>query len=189
MTTRGPNNIFSGEPLPLVPNFTDPETAAFTRNLIDYLRRLTGKLSRFSSSGSGGELVFSACLSTDQILGDGIGGGAAVKWTQTLRKDSAFQVNTPFDIIRVLTTGFYVVEVDFLLKKRYPPTVAIVTKNGLALSYGVTKPFVDAFDSSASLMVPVNLSANDELGIVISGIDELDKTGTRLLVTKIGDET
>lgn len=193
MTTRGPNNIFSGEPLPLVPNFTDPETAAFARNLIDYLRRLTGKLARFSGAGGSTVLEFAAYAQA-QSLGVGAGVTAGIPWNVELRKDSLFTHATDSPAVRVSETGLYVVECDVQIFKNFAVdfSVSKTDNGGNIIStpvYAGSHYPAPGVSESVSFMVPIQLSAGDYVSVVMVQDDAFVSAGTRVWITKVKDES
>lgn len=189
MATRGPQNIFSGEILPVPPQLDDPESDAFNRKLIDYLRRLTGKLARFvDTSGSGTVSSIALCFDSDQS--DFITGAMILSWTNQLHKNAeVFEFSAPSTEITVLSAGTYVVEIDVRLLKNVQHLINVYI-NGVRPNYGKIVLQSDV-DASYSFMIPVVLSANDVITI------ELDASafgqvyayadGTRLLITRLGD--
>ncbi|MHA2265859.1 MAG: hypothetical protein ACXAEN_25995, partial [Candidatus Thorarchaeota archaeon] len=70
--------LVSGEPMPIPPKVDDPELEAFHRKLMDYLRRLTTKLSNTEFGGSADVGVIETFAAT--IDGDQSVDGAAT-WT------------------------------------------------------------------------------------------------------------
>lgn len=189
MATRGPQNIFSGEILPVPPQLDDPESDAFNRKLIDYLRRLTGKLARFvDTGGSGAVSSIALCFDSDQS--DFSTGIMLLSWTNQLHKNAeVFEFSAPSTEITVLSAGTYVVEIDVRLLKNVQHLINVYV-NGVRPNYGKIVLQSDV-DASYSFMIPVVLSANDVITI------ELDASafgqvyayadGTRLLITRLGD--
>lgn len=188
MTTRGPNNIFSGEPLPLIPDVKDPEMAAFLRNLIDYLRRLTGKLARFTGpAGVGSGAVKSLASHALLQIASGPSGAFDIVWESSLWQDDNFSFTGPSARITVLEAGFYGVEVDWRVAKNFADHRLHVNVNGSTQTY--MESFVPGpeVDKTYSYMIPVVLAVNDVVTInVSSSSDVACEDGTRLLITKLG---
>jgi hypothetical protein len=108
--------LFSGEPLPLAPNRDDdPELAAFHTKLLDYLRRLTQKIS--ASEVYGGASVatvetFAAALTGDQTMANNAWDG--IVWTDPLRRDS-YYTHDKDDVgeqITLVNAGLYLMHLD-----------------------------------------------------------------------------
>lgn len=198
MASRGPNNIFSGEPLPIAPKINDPEIDAFNRKLLDYLRRLVGKLSRFSNGDGGGTTVQVFAASTSVDLNPGAGATLPLPWDTEIRRDSIYTLSVGNTVIRVSETGFYVVEVDVTVNKNFQfrVMVSIVDSGGTEI---VTEDYMKSdvtgpsTGQTYSFMVPVNLTAGDYISTILYVTDGVNdaailKLGTRVLVTKIADE-
>jgi len=187
MATRGASNIYSGEPLPVPPKVDDVEVDAFNRKLIDYLRRLTGKLARFAGGGGSSVLVFSAYIVSDYIPGLAT---FDIPWTEILREDSIFSHSADGTSITVAQAGFYIVEVDFTPYKNFNPTVLEIQVNGVTPTWA-TSHFVVTSQDTYSSMTPLVLSAGDIVTTRIgNGTDMgLYQYGTRIVVSHIGDES
>ena len=186
MTTRGPQNIFSGEPLPVAPEVDNPEIDAFNRKLLDYLRRLTGKLARFGGGSTSALKAIALYFTVDQS--DFVTGIKILEWSNVIRQDSdTFQFSAPSTDITVLSAGDYVIEIDIRVLKNVPHEI-YVKINGTVLAYGKIR-FVPSGDDSYSYMIPVTLNANDVINITIDSSSIFATSayadGTRLLITKI----
>ncbi len=185
MATRGPQNIFSGEILPVAPKIEDPELDAFVRKLLDYLRRLTGKLARFSGGGGGTStlktLATTALSQADAVPFD-------VVWEASLWQDDIFSFTGPSTSITVLESGYYVVEVDWRIYKNFTDHRITVYVNGVSteLHYASYIPNADV-DKHYSYMIPLILAANDVLTLRVQSSSDVGVVdGTRLLITKVG---
>lgn len=193
MTTRGPANIYSGEILPVAPETKNVELDVFNRKLLDYLRRLVGKLSRFSGS-TASVPVFAASMTVDRNPGVI---SYVVEWDSEIRKDSIYSISSSKQIITVAETGLYSVEVDIAINKNFQTgiDVAKVDSGGNVLStedYLKSKINDPTLGHTYSYMVPIALTAGESLSIIVYSIDmvnlvEVLKLGTRILISKIGD--
>lgn len=185
MATRGPNNIYSGEIMPVAPEIKDPELAAFHRNLLDYLRRLTGKLARFGGGGDGGTGVKSlasyALLQFDSAK-------FAIVWEASLWQDDIFTFSGPASQITVLESGNYTVEVDWCVFKNFSDHVLYIKVNGSSSTYRESFLLTPDVGRTYSFMIPLVLNANDVVTIEIESSGDVGcQEGTRLLITKLGD--
>lgn len=191
MATRGQNNIFSGEPMPVAPKIDDPELAGFVRNLLDYLRRLTGKLAQFTtSSGIGGAPAFAATLIVDQ---SNLGSALTIQWTNVVHRDiDVFDFTTPDTDIIIRQQGEYSVEVDIQVLKNVHHELTI-TVNGVTIDWSHSKFLPGDADLSYSFMVPVHCDVGDviqaRLDCAPFGGIAVEASGTRILVTKLGVST
>ena len=102
-------NIFSGEQLPVAPRVENAEMEAFHRKLLDYLRRLSGKLDRFTTGNNGAVIpAVSLYLASDQNLAASY---TALSWSNELWRDlEAFAHSGAF--VRVVTNGLYLITID-----------------------------------------------------------------------------
>lgn len=147
------SRIFSGEPLPLPPQESNPERAAYDRKVTDYLRRLAGKLSTYVENNGGGRgtiALISLFKDTSQAMSASL---ASVPWKKTLVRDgTAFDHSNTLNPSRITVArdGFYLIHCD------------------LYLDDGVTFPVVGL----------VNLISPAPGGIVSFGYSELDTPGT-----------
>ena len=186
MATKGPQNIYSGEILPVAPKVDDPEIDAFNRKLLDYLRRLTGKLARFSGGSTSALKAIALYFTVDQT--DFVTGVKTLEWSEVIRHDTdTFQFASPSTDVTVLSSGDYVIEIDLRLLKNVAHEV-YVRINGSVPVYGAIHIQADV-DTSYSFMIPVSLNANDVINITIDSSTLLATQayadGTRLLITKI----
>lgn len=188
MTTRGPNSIFSGEIMPLAPELKDPELNAFHRNLLDYLRRLTGKLSRHVGGGGGTVETFSA-YANEQSLGTGAV-VALIPWNNELLKDSTYTHDVDSGVITVSQSGLYIVHCDVQIFKNFAAVfrVAKVDSGGTDISLETyiesTYPSPGVAES-VSFMVPLLLDAGESLGVFMAQTDAYVSPGTRIAVNRI----
>lgn len=177
------NAIFSGEPLPIPPVTGDAELEAFHRKLIDYLRRLAGRLSRgLISSGSGIESL-AAVKDGDQVL-TGSGAEDIVTWETLLWQDDAFSHET--NGVRIRKAGRFLVHVDVGIGKTGMEFA--VRRNGVNLDYGYIFTFNGVVDTlSYGSSTPVQLAVGDFLEVVVKAInsESLFASSTRLVVLKL----
>lgn len=189
MATRGPQNIFSGEILPVAPKVDNPDVDAFNRKLLDYLRRLVGKLARFSGGGTTLQAI-ALYFTTNQS--DYVGGLKTLEWDTVINQDvTVFQFTSPSTDVMILTAGFYVIEFDLRLEKN-TSTDIYVRVNGTVPAYGRIN-VVPSGGDSYSFMIPINFNANDVVNITIDSSAffavNAYADGTRLLITRLGDST
>lgn len=198
--------IFSSEPLPIAPAISNVELEAFHRKVLDYLRRLAGKLDQFGgvpgpagpagpqgppgTGGSGGVLVASGHLENDKLFSDTT--PTPIEWDIVLRADSVFQFEPPTDFVKVLVAGHYVLMVDIQVFKNLPITT-YVEAGGSNVGYGDGGHSISFPNHSCSIMCPLNLAANDEVKILIqslpgSGDNTVLPTGTRFTLFYIAPE-
>ncbi len=197
MTTRGPTNIFSGEIMPVAPKIDDPELSAFVRNLLDYLRRLTGKLSRFTGTNTGASvLVFAAYADDQEYLS---AGDNQIVWTHRLRQDSPYSWSSPSAQIQVSQPGFYLVLVDLMfhpgaaidtdvwISKVQGTTILSTARYGYS-EYGLTDAVSP--NNSHTFECPVVLSAGDTIAIYASASSvSLLERGTRITILHLPEES
>lgn len=196
--------IFSGEPLPIAPAIEDAELSAFHRKVLDYLRRLAGKIDQFGDGGGGdgadgNVLVFAAYKDTTDTFSDTT--QTPVPWDVVIRKDSIFNFSASSAIIQVTEAGFYVIEVDLMPLKNvlFYAYVSKVDAGGVAtddVDYGdggfpITGAAVG--DQGGSMMVPLMLDANDRFSIFAksqtgTGDNTWVTRGCRILVSRISAE-
>lgn len=194
--------ILSGEPLPVQPEFKGdkisvPELNVFFRKLIDYIRRLTGKLDRIvENTGSGlMPLIFSGYKTADSAVSDSA--YSPVTWEAQLRIDEIYVHTPPSAVIQVLEDGLYEVEVDLRITDAIATytKVSIVDSGGTEIStpaYAYSQFNVDKDNDTVSFMVPIVLSANDYVSVFVkaegaSGGNTLDQTGSRIMIIKFRD--
>lgn len=186
MTTRGPTNILSGEIMPVAPDIKDPELAAFIRSLLDYLRRLTGKLARFGG-GSGVVPTFAASLNGDQSI---VGSVLTIQWENVIHRDiGVYAFEAPSHEIMIREAGTYSVEIDVRLLKNVPHVITVAV-NGVVPVYGTSLVKPGDADLSYSFMIPVVCAVNDVITVIVDdqgfGNCTVEASGTRLLISKIG---
>ena len=197
MATRGASNIYSGEPLPVPPKVDDAEVDAFNRKLIDYLRRLTGKLARFSGGSSSGTVSTVALSLSADYPGSLV--DYLIPFDNQIQRDSIFELGATLGTVKVLQAGCYSVEHDVTIAKNFQVElrVARVDSGGAEITtedYAYTSITGPSPGMTYSSCVPLQLSAGDYIGVFIrctDGISVIDvwKNGTRLLVTRLGDTT
>lgn len=189
--------IFSGEPLPVAPLVGSPEVDAFNRKLLDYLRRLTGKLDGLSlpppGGGSGNIPTYVGYFTEDQSLEASY---APIDWTTDLWIDDAYAHDTinP-ERIQVLSDGLYACFVDIEIAKSgfYPVDVKIVIYHDdgsttFSPLFGHGLAGTDTF----SMAVTLPLTANKAIAFFIQAPFFPDPTGikfegTRLTILKLAD--
>lgn len=185
----GGKTIFSGEPLPVAPPIKDPELNAFHRKLIDYLRRLTGKLNQYVGAGNGLEtFVTTIAGEANATLGSD---WAPIDWTLDIRKDAVYEhsISSNQEQITVLLAGLYIILCDLWLDTgpTFPVStrVVILDPEGF-VEYGFTEL---GAEGSLSMAVPVVLKADKVIRIDAKdsggGGDFLKTRGCRLTILRV----
>jgi len=201
VSIRG-QKIFSGEPLPVPPKVSDPEVDAFHRKLIDYLRRLAGKLGTYvDDNPTGGANVTKAFIAYPSETNTPDNAYSAtsenIRWQNILRSDSIYTYDSTFAFIEVSEAGTYIVHCDVLTSKNFDTSFDVVISDGTGgidpatPSYVTTYPFLSGSPSgdSWSFMCPLILTANQRIGVRITTVDQvLQHEGTRLVIEKLEDE-
>jgi len=192
--------IFSGEPLPVPPNMKNPEVDAFNRKLIDYLRRLSAKIDRFTGTGGdaadGNVLVFAAYKTKVQSVSDAA--YDPITWDETIRSDTAFTFTPGQAVIQVNETGFYVVEVDLRMFKNVTLNTKLSTTDSggtviTDIAWGFSQWTPSFPDETMSAIIPVLLTAGDYISYLGfsqagSGANDTLESGCRILISRISDE-
>jgi hypothetical protein len=191
--------IFSGEPLPVPPNLKNPEADSFNRKLIDYLRRLSAKIDRFTGGGDGADgnvLVFAAYKSSTQSISDSA--FDPITWDEVIRRDSIFTFTPGSAIIEVSETGFYVVEMDIMMFKNVTLELKLSTVDAGGteiddIDYGYSEYSPSLPNLTLSVMIPVELNAGDRISLfglsqLMAGANDVINSGTRLLISRISAE-
>lgn len=188
MASRG--FLFSGEPLPLVPDRSDdPELAAFHRKLIDYLRRLTSKLQNATFDFEGALDTFLAVLSTDQVISSHPT-YAGITWDTVIRSDDSYTFTEGGSLLTVNQDGFYVVFVDLEVTRTVNTDLDswVVSALGNKLSYSHMRTSDD--DGEHTIVVPMSLRAANRFEIQakkITGVVEMQLEGCRFAVVRVND--
>ena len=186
--------LHSSEPLPLAPVLAvdDPALAAFHDNLLNYLRRLTAKLSSeifappVTTAG-----IETIALTMSEAFTLGAGGlWKDVEWNQQLRVDAAFthDETTDPEKISIVKDGFYLVLLDLNLDDAF--ALRLIDDDDVVLdSYGLwdDNGVVTAFNNRA-IMIPVHFHATQVIRIQVNQpSNTFDHTRTRLVIMKLGD--
>lgn len=186
MTTRG-MNIFSGEPLPVAPKAKDPETDAFYRKLLDYLRRLTAKLGRYiDQPGASGVESAAMVKQNDQLLTGGT--YDVLLWGTIFWQDDPFTLAE--DSITINEDGRYLLHVDIAFGKALDVTLKI-TQNGNDISHTFTYGYNSAATTlSLASSNPLALSAGDVIQVLVQGQlpDSVMAAGSRLTILRLDPE-
>lgn len=193
--------LLSGETLPIAPRLTGPsqeveaiqsigrELDVFHRKLLDYLRRLTQKLSsaEFPLPGGGGAVpVFSGLLDANFALNSVT--FTAIPWKIEVKKDSDFTHSKTVNPanITVVTAGFYVVMVDFgidlSLSTLFEAKITDIVRGDLSYSN-----LADFTDGATSIICPMGLEAGDTIKVQCRDASSrnLLKANTRFLMIKL----
>ncbi len=186
--------IFSGEPLPVPPKTSNPELDAFHRKVVDYLRRLAGRLDLTGGGGggSGNQVeVFAAHREPGVDVQIVTGAGeAAIPWEIEVRKDPSFTHSANSSVVTVNQDGFYIVEVDVTNAKNALLEFHI-NVNGTPVDYsysGDISVFASIAYETYSFVVPLNLNNGDGIEVIMTQFDATTVgKGTRILVTRIGE--
>jgi len=191
-------NIFSAEILPLAPKVDDVELDVFHRKLLDYLRRLTGKLGTYAGGDGGSStaaLKVFAAYKDDQTLSSD---EEIVLWENELRRDSIYTYNGTYGFVQVSEAGLYIVECDLSMVKDFAQDYLVIKCDATGtrtdtMTYNTTRPNLDSEATTCSFMVPVLCDANDRLAVLISGdpgivSDIIKGNSSRLLITKVEAE-
>jgi hypothetical protein len=202
--------IFSGEPLPIPPRRpNDPELEAFHRKVIDYLRRLTGKLNPFVDppdppDGSPGTVqTFVAILEGDTADSVPVL-PFPLEWTRCIHNDGgtySHSGGTNPEEIKILQDGVYVVQVD--VKHAYKDTPldyqlqVKVGSDWYDVGYGFSQGhqvnfILGAFDT---FHVSLPLIEDSIIRIMISpqaptvNAGHIEQVGTRITILRVSAET
>lgn len=198
--------IFSGEPLPLAPPLGSShevdvvELTVFHNKLLDYLRRLTAKLSSVIytpdvdvvdpvTAVTDIESIF-LTLSADFDLATD---PDIIEWDQVQRLDDPFTYSVSTGIITIVEEGFYLLIVSAYLPGIDPHRFEIKDGNGTRLPYA--NFYYDegiAAVKSETFMVPITVVTADapmdiRIEVVGGGANEaVEAIGSRLIMMKLG---
>jgi hypothetical protein len=189
-------SLFSGEPLPVAPKVDSAEISAFHRKLLDYLRRLAGKLDAAqqddgSDPTSFGQVqAFSAFLDDYHDLSSVGTYGTKVEWDQELWQDSPFSHSN--GVIRMNVDGFYLfnidLSIDFVGYVDAILTLAIVDVTGTIIAipdfaYAHATPF------SHTMTIGLPLPSGTRVALFvktnIDGAAGLLPTGSRINILRV----
>lgn len=187
--------LFSGEPLPVPPRGMNPETDAFYRKLIDYLRRLSGKIDRYAvGSGSVDAFVTTIAGDSDQALG--AGAYEPIEWTLDIHKDSPFghSISSDQEQITILTSGLYVFLCDLTIN--VGPTFPVRARLRILAPDGYVKYSLSEIPAvgTLALTVTVPLVAGTIVQIEaqdagVTGGNVIEPDGTRLTILRLNNDT
>lgn len=122
--------------MPIAPKVDDPELASFHRKLLDYLRRITTKLSNTEFGGGGGDVeTFAATMTLDFDLGNNV--WTDVEWDDPLRMDAFYShsATTNPEQITLLQAGLYLVLCDLHVEGESEWYMQIANGDDDVLSY------------------------------------------------------
>lgn len=188
------SRIISGEPLPVAPERKgDPESQAYDRKILDYLRRLTAKLQGLLNNNTGALAVYSGISETD-VLTSVL---SPIHWGTDTRKDSVYEHDTALNTseITVLLAGFYVILVDIevLDGATLPAEAAIylVGPDDGYVNFSASR-ITGAGTISLSIGVPLPAGAVFEVHVKDSsdptGGGNLGVRGTRITVMRVSQD-
>lgn len=184
--------IFSGEPLPQPPKAVNAEHDAFFRKLMDYLRRLAGKIDQYAVGGSATDTyVGTISGDTNQALGTAY---ESIEWTQDIHKDAAYEHSTTSnqDKITILQNGLYLILCDITVVTG--PTFPVQARVKLVSPDGFVKYSLAEINAigTLSLAVTVPLVSGAQIYIVAqdsggTGGNVIEPDGTRITIVKLSD--
>ena len=190
-------SLFSGEPLPVAPRVNQPEVAAFHRKLLDYLRRLTGKLEQYidvtggggGGTGTTGVPTIALWLSSDTGLETSY---TAVNFDKKLWLDSTEYTYTS-GRITVVKKGLYLIEFDLetsAVGGDVVEAVVQVLNPDNTVQFTVSFGYTTVDTTTTSMAVPIALPAGKtfQVSVRTSGAGDftgIKKRGTRLTVLQL----
>lgn len=183
--------LHSGEPLPLEPNLKgEPELdrveqTRFNTKLLDYIRRLTAKLSNESFSPPPAAAVesFATKLSTDFTVS---GTPDTIIWDDIVRMDSPFDYDSATGLLTFTVDGFYIYLVDMMVEDAVYTTR--LWDGTTALGYGGGEQNLTGVQSNLCQVIPVHIHATQVLQfqIVAASGNKVQAARSRMTVLKLG---
>ena len=191
--------LHSGEPLPLAPSLTGDvdqdivELLNFHTKLLDYLRRLTAKLSNDTFSPPTSNAVEALVLTLSgnfNISGD----PETIDWDQVHRQDAPFGYDTSTGVITFLEDGFYLLLVDCHVEAIEIAWTTRLYDGTTALPYGGGFILMDAQSTSAQLSqsIPLHMHVDQTIEFQVLGVTsgrDIIALDSRLTVLKLGGFT
>ncbi|MHA2265800.1 MAG: hypothetical protein ACXAEN_25700 [Candidatus Thorarchaeota archaeon] len=185
--------LFSGEPLPLAPSTDDPELENFHRKLLDYLRRLTEKVSApetYGGPSSGVLEAFASGLSANQNCADSTA-WTDIGWTDPWRRDAAFahDATTDPDEITLVQSGFYLLHMDISIDNASDIQLRLANGDGDGLAYSLLDNTAQLTRVMVTYTVPFFAAAGGIIRVQIkvgTNNDDVEADYTRLAILRIG---
>lgn len=186
--------LHSGEPLPLAPSLTGDvdqdivELLNFHTKLLDYLRRLTAKLSNDTFSPPQSTAIESMVLTLSgdyNVTGD----PETIIWNQVQRLDAPFSYNTVTGVITFNVDGFYILFTNIYAIGEIAYGTRWVDGSATRLPYGDGTVNVIGVESQLCQAVPVHIHATQTLAFQILGIvasNDLEAANSSLCIVKLG---
>lgn len=190
--------LHSGEPLPLAPSLEAGdddsnvvELNVFHGKLLDYLRRLTAKLSaeEFQPPAASGNLSLIALTLDGDTSQLNTGAFRDVVWDKQIRVDSDFTHTSGQAAFTHVTAGFFILTFDWFMGSA-AQDARVIDGDDTVLPYSL-HDINGILITSQSMTVPYTAHAGQTIRVQIqpgtSSAVEEDKT--RLVVVKVGDFT
>lgn len=186
--------LHSGEPLPDAPplegEYEDSiaELNVFHAKVLDYLRRLTAKLSSdiFSPPQLVSVETIALTLSGNFTPSD----PDTIDWDQIVRMDAPFSYSTDTPLtgkITFLQAGFYLILLD-IYSTDVTYTIQLKDGDGNTIPYGDLTSQMSVGTMSMSSAVPVHMHEGQTLEVQItSSVTAIVALYTRLTILKLGD--
>lgn len=191
--------LHSGEPLPLAPfleagadDSNVNELSVFHGKLLDYLRRLTAKLSAdiFEPPPAAGTTAVESLMLTLSTAFTLSGTPDTIIWDEAQRVDTAYTYNATTGVITLVDAGFYVMFVDIYIPADTVHTVRVVGDGSNVLPYGTgySNGGAAAAIMSESYMIPFAAAAGMtvEFQVLAASGNDVEEEGSRLLIMKLG---
>ncbi len=191
--------LHSGEPLPLAPfleagsdSANVNELTVFHNKLLDYLRRLTAKLSndQFEPPPAAGTMAVEALMLTLSSAFTLSGTPDTIIWDEAQRVDTPFTYEVTTGVITLVEAGFYVMFVDLYIPSDVVHTVQLVDGASTVLPYGTgySDGGAAATIMSESYMIPfaAHVGMTVEFQVVSASGADVEEEGSRLLLLKLG---
>ncbi len=189
--------LHSGEPLPTAPSLTDDaehnvtELLVFHAKLLDYLRRLTAKLS--SSSFSTGQVTaietLSLKLSVDYDLPNASPTFDTVIWDNVIRQDTPYGYDTSTGIITFLQSGFYLIlaEINIEADTTFLTRLRDGDSNDLPYGHGDMNLPTTGVNAQHTQHVPVHMHKDQTLVLQCNSGNNVQFEFSRFSILKLGD--
>jgi len=194
--------ILSGEPLPLAPSLTGDseqdviELLVFHNKLLDYLRRMTAKLSApdvFEPPDGGDTTTATAVESLMLTLSSPFplsGTPDTIIWDEVQREDTPYSYNATTGVITLVDAGFYVMFVDLYIPGDISHTTHLIDGDSNILGYSKSYFFgggaAAVFSESSMIPFAAHAGMTVELQVLAASGGDVEEDASRLLVMKLG---